>query len=90
MQTVYETRRVRLRLLINRYGGVMANLNEALGYERTSSKLSRIRNRNARTDRSDRFFEMGDDLAREIESKLLLPEGWMDTPPNLYRARRPA
>ena len=25
---------------------------------------------------------MGDDLARKIEEKLGLPEGWMDTPPS--------
>ena len=26
---------------------------------------------------------MGDDTAREIETKLGLPQGWMDTPPSL-------
>lgn len=80
MQTIDETRRSRLEMLIRQHDGVLANLNEALGYERTSSKLSRIRNRNARSDRPGKFFEMGDDQARQIEATLKLPHGWMDTP----------
>lgn len=68
-------------MLIAEYDGKVANLNEALGYERTSSKLARLRNRNARTDRPGKFFEMGDEQAREIEATLELAHGWMDTPP---------
>lgn len=80
MQTVYETRRERLGLLLKRHG-TFAAMNEALQWPRTDSRLSRIRNANARTDRSGKVFQMGDALAREIEQKLSLPEGWMDTPP---------
>ena len=35
-----------------------------------------------RTDRPGKFFIMGDDQAREIEQKLSLDTGWMDTPPS--------
>lgn len=79
MKTIDETRRSRLEILINRYGK-LADLNEALGYARTASQLARIRNRNARTDRPGKYYEMGDDQAREIEAKLSLGRGWMDTP----------
>jgi hypothetical protein len=81
VNTIDQTRRSRLEMLITRFGGKLANLNEALGLERTNSQLARIRNRNARTDRPGKFFDMGDDLAREIEQKLSLGLGWMDTPP---------
>ena len=81
MYTIEETRRLRLEILIARYKGMLANLNEALGFERTHSQLARIRNRNARTDRAGKFYVMGDDQAREIETKLSLERGWMDTPP---------
>ena len=80
VQTIDETRRSRLEFLIRKHGGKLANLNEALGYARNATKLARIRNRNARTDRPGKFFEMGDEQAREIEEKLSLGRGWMDTP----------
>lgn len=69
-------------MLIKKHGGLLANLNEALGLERTHSQLARIKNRNMRKDRPGKFFEMGDDQARTIEEKLGLPVGWMDTPPS--------
>lgn len=81
VNTIDETRRVRLEMLIKQYGGKLANLNEALGYERTHSQLARIRNKNARTDRPGKFYAMGDEQAREIEEKLALQNGWMDTAP---------
>lgn len=81
MQTIAETRRARLEELIARHGGLIANLNEALGYERNDTRLARIRNANARTDRPGKVFQMGDPQAREIEEKLGLERGWMDTPP---------
>lgn len=80
MQTIAETRRARLEDLIARYGNSVANLNEALGYERNDTRLARIRNANARTDRPGKVFQMGDPQAREIEAKLGLERGWMDTP----------
>lgn len=81
VNTIDETRRIRLEMLIKRYGDKLANLNEALGYERTHSQLARIRNKNQRTDRPGKFYIMGDEQAREIEQKLSLAVGWMDTPP---------
>lgn len=82
VNTIDETRRIRLDMLIQRFGGKLADLNEALGYERTHSQLARIKNKNQRTDRPGKFFAMGDELAREIEQKLSLGLGWMDTPPS--------
>lgn len=81
MQTVSETRRARLEELIEQHDGKIANLNEALGYARNDTRLARIRNANERTDRPGKVFQMGDAQAREIEDKLKLPRGWMDTPP---------
>jgi hypothetical protein len=82
VQTVYETRRMRLEMLIKKHDGKLANLNEALGLERNHAQLARIRNNNARTDRPGKTFAMGDAQAREIEEKLSLGLGWMDTPPS--------
>ena len=81
VKTIDETRRARLEMLIKNYGGKLANLNEALGFERTHSQLARIRNKNSRSDRPGKFYVMGDEQAREIEEKLGLETGWMDTPP---------
>lgn len=79
MQTVFETRRARLRMLIKKYGTIAA-LNEALGLEKTNARLSQIKNASIRSDRGTPY-EMGDPTAREIEEKLGLEIGWMDTPP---------
>lgn len=57
-----------------------AAINEALDWPRTDSRLSRIKNANTRTDRDGKVFQMGDAIAREIEAKLGLPLGHMDTP----------
>ena len=82
MQTVHDTRRQRLEILIGQHGSIAA-LNEALNWPRTDSRLSRIRNENARPDRDGKVFQMGDNIAREIEGTLNLGTGWMDTPPDL-------
>lgn len=79
VQTINETRRQRLTLLLKSQS--MADLNERLGWPRTDSRLSRIKNAVARTDRAGKQFDMGDAMAREIEQKLGLAAGWMDTPP---------
>lgn len=79
MQTVFETRRARLKMLVDKYGSV-ANVNRALGWEETNGRLYQIHNRSIRSDRGTPY-EMGDPTAREIETKLDLDEGWMDTPP---------
>jgi hypothetical protein len=79
MQTVFETRRIRLRMLVDQKGSV-ANLNRALDWEETNARLYQIHNRSVRADRGTPY-EMGDTTAREIERRLNLALGWMDTPP---------
>lgn len=80
MQTVFETRHQRLTMLVNQYGSI-ADLNRAIGRESNWARLYQIYNRSIRSDRGTPFV-MGDDTAREIEQKLSLQEGWMDTPPS--------
>ena len=66
-------------MLIKKYSTIAA-LNEALGLEKTNARLSQIQNASIRSDRGTPY-EMGDPTAREIEEKLGLEKGWMDTPP---------
>lgn len=81
METVEETRRNRLRMLVKKFGS-MASLCEKLGYARNETAgLTRILNANVRHDRDGKPYNMGSPMAREIEEKLTLPAGWMDTPP---------
>lgn len=80
MQTVSETRRVRLSMLVKAHNNSLAELNEALGLDRTDSTLSQIRTQ-AKHSKTGKPRVMGDDLARKIEATLGLAEGWMDTPP---------
>ena len=81
METVEETRRNRLRMLVKKFGS-MASLCEKLGYARNETAgLTRILNANVRHDREGKPYNMGSPMAREIETKLSLPTGWMDTPP---------
>ena len=81
MKTIEETRRSKLQLLVDRNGG-MANLCEALGYARNeTATLTRILHANIRHDRGEgKTYNMGSPMAREIEGKLGLGVGWMDTP----------
>jgi hypothetical protein len=82
MVVVEETRRARLKILVNEHGS-MANLCQALGYARTeTATLTRILNSNIRHDRGGKLYNMGSPMAREIEQKLSLGLGWMDTPPS--------
>jgi hypothetical protein len=82
MQTVEETRRLRLQMLVNQHNG-MANLCEKLGYARNeTATLTRILNANVRHDRGGKPYNMGSPMAREIENMLRLEPGWMDTPPS--------
>lgn len=67
-------------MLKNEYGS-WAALNTALGWERTNTRLSQIHSGTLRSDRGTPYT-MGDETAREIESKLNKPAGWMDTPPS--------
>lgn len=55
VKTIDETRREKLGLLLKKHGS-FAELNEAIGYPRTDSRLSRIKNQNARTDREGKTF----------------------------------
>lgn len=79
MNTVFETRRLRLGMLIAKHGKI-ADLNRALGWEETNGRLYQIHNRSIRSDRGTPY-ELGDPTAREIEATLKLETGWMDTPP---------
>lgn len=81
VQTIAETRRQRLQMLIAQYGS-LATLNDQLDLPRTDATLSQIKNQSPH-HRTGKPRSMGDDLARKIEAKLNLPEGWMDTPPLL-------
>lgn len=78
MQTVVETRRQRLVILIKRHGGA-TKLNEAIGRDPGDPQLNLYKNKNLRSN--GKPHQMGDLIAREIEQALGLPEGWMDTPP---------
>lgn len=84
VETVEQTRRARLRLLVEQHNG-LANLCETLGYSRKeTSGLSRILNGNLRHDRDGEPYNMGSPMARGIESKLGKTIGWMDTPLNFF------
>ena len=84
MQTIDETRRQRLQILIDKHG-TLAALNEALGLARTDATLSQIKNKSAHSKTGTPRC-MGDPLARRIEEKLGLQLGWMDTPPSRDQA----
>lgn len=81
MKTIEETRRSKLQVLVDRHGG-MANLCEALGYARNeTATLTRILHANVRHERGGtKTYNMGSPMAREIETKLGLDIGWLDTP----------
>lgn len=80
MKPVEETRRERLRLLVDQEGG-LANLCARLSLSRKeTSGLSRILNANIRHERGGVPYVMGSQMARDIEIKLALPVGQMDTP----------
>lgn len=78
MLTNAEIRRIKLNTLIERFGSVAA-LNHALGWDRTDTRLGRIKNKTARGDRGpEKTYNMGDAMAREIEQALGLEEGYLD------------
>jgi hypothetical protein len=79
VQTIAETRRQRLQMLLKQHGSIAA-LNDLIGLARTDATLSQVRNRSPH-HKTGKPRAMGDDLARKIEEALDLPEGWMDTPP---------
>lgn len=77
MRPVNEIRRENLELLIEEQGTISA-LNERLGRRRNDPSLSFIRAQSLRT-KTGKPYLMGDRLARDIETKLSLGRGWMDT-----------
>lgn len=79
VQTVDETRRQRLCMLIEKFGSIAA-LNVAVGLARTDATLSQIKNKSVHS-KTGTPRSMGDPMARRIEQQLELPAGWMDTPP---------
>lgn len=80
MKPVEETRRERLKLLVDTSGG-LANLCVRLSLSRKeTSGLGRILNANVRHERGGVPYVMGSQMARDIETKLDLPIGHMDTP----------
>lgn len=80
MQTISETRLARLGILVKRHNDSLAELNEAIGLDRTDATLSQVRTK-APHSKTGKPRVMGDDLARKIEDRLGLGLGWMDTPP---------
>jgi hypothetical protein len=79
MKTIEEIRRERLAQLVAKHGSLM-ELCEALGYARTQTAgIGRILNANIRHDRDGKPYVMGSAMAREVEAKLGLDHGWMDS-----------
>jgi hypothetical protein len=79
VQTIAETRRQRLQMLIDEVGS-LADLNDRLERPRTDATLTQIKNQSPH-HKTGKPRSMGDDIARDIETRLGKPEGWMDTPP---------
>ncbi len=87
MKTVGQIRRENLLSLEKKHGS-LAELNQLLELPRPDSTLSQIKNQSMSSRGKPRM--MGSVLARRIESRLNLPDGWMDNdhnPPS-YRQQR--
>lgn len=67
--------------MLKKMHGTWAALNLAIGWDKTSTRLSQIHSGTLRSDRGTPYT-MGDETAREIEKALGLEQGWMDTPPS--------
>lgn len=78
MKPIGEIRRENLGRLRDRYGTWPA-LNVVLGRSGRDATLGQIWNRSP-DSKSGRPRQMGDRLARDIESRLGLPSGWLDAP----------
>lgn len=79
MKTIEEVRHDWLLRLIEKHGTV-ANLNAALGRERTHAAINQLKNKAPNT-RTGKVRSMGSDLAREIEGALNLERGTLDHEP---------
>lgn len=75
MRTLSDVRRENLCKLLQDYDSI-ADFNAAMGKERYNPTFTMIKNESGKT--SGRPRRMGKSLAREIEQKLSLPNGWMD------------
>lgn len=77
MKSIKETRRERLRSVIDsdRFRGSTAAFSKVMGYQ-TPSFASRLISMSP-----GNWKPIGDKMAREIERKVGLPEGFLDTPP---------
>jgi hypothetical protein len=77
MTTIYDTRRARLEALIAEHGGSIRALAEAASMN--EAYLSQIRTQQP-DSRTGRRRQMGDKLARSLETRCKKPAGWMDQP----------
>lgn len=75
VRTLADVRRENLEAVLKKYKTV-ADFNEALGRKRKDTTITQIRNQSGLN--SGRPRKMGADLARDIEKKLALPDGWLD------------
>lgn len=75
MRTLADVRRENLIELLKKYPSI-ADFNVAIGRERYSPMITQIKNESGKTNGRPR--RMGTALAREIEQRLALPDGWMD------------
>lgn len=78
MKPVGEIRRDNLLLLIKKAGSKAA-LNALLGRVRTDATISQYANRSP-DSKTGKPKMMGGGFARQIDGKLKLGDGWMDTP----------
>lgn len=75
MTTVFDIRRANLVSLLQKYPSTAA-FNVAVGKKRKNPGFTMIKNQ---VKNGDKVRVMGDALAREVEAKLSLPVGWMDS-----------
>lgn len=73
---IFDNRRRNLLFLIEQYG-TLTKLNVVLGRSKSDATLNQIKNR-ATNSGTGKARQMGGEIARSIELKLNLPNGWMD------------
>lgn len=77
MKTITEIRRENLIEILKDFRTI-AEFNETMGRKRTDPSFGMIKNQQVNPNRGKPRI-MGDKLAREIELRLNLPDGWMDS-----------
>lgn len=75
MPTISDIRRENLLTLLDRFHSI-AEFNATMGRDRRSPVFALIKSQKGGANGRPRI--MGDKLAREIETRLALPDGWMD------------